>query len=103
MFNISPAPARFAKRASKAFSSANAHILVLASTVLFGLKSLDAALVIGHVRPVDRTQRHAHRCGNRRLRHPTLAQQHHLNASKTCCSPKTPVAVGAAASARDWG
>src|SRR2546428_8714738 len=101
MFNISPAPARFAKRASKAFSG-QGHILVLASTVRFGLESLDAALVIGHVRPVDRTQRDAHRCGNRRLRHPTLAQQHHLNASKTCCSPKTPVAVGAA-SARDWG
>src|SRR5439155_4513551 len=38
------------------------------------------AVVIGHVRPVDRAQRHAHRCRNRGLSHPALAQQHHLDA-----------------------
>jgi len=32
------------------------------------------------MRPVHRAQRHAHRFGNRRLRHPAFAQQHHLNA-----------------------
>jgi hypothetical protein len=40
----------------------------------------DAAVVIGHVRAVHRAQRHAHRCRNRALRHPALAQQHHLDA-----------------------
>jgi hypothetical protein len=37
-------------------------------------------VVIGHVRPVHRAQRHAHCCGNQRLRHSALAQQHHLDA-----------------------
>ena len=37
------------------------------------------ALVIGHVRPVHRAQRHARR-GNQGLRQPALAQQHHLDA-----------------------
>jgi hypothetical protein len=32
------------------------------------------------VRTVHRAQRHAHRICNRRLRYPTLTQQHHLDA-----------------------
>src|SRR6202008_1575765 len=56
------------------------HVLVLASTIGLGLERLDATVVIGHVSAVHRTQRHAHRSGNRRLRHPALSQQHHLNA-----------------------
>src|SRR5262245_21545599 len=56
------------------------HVLVLASAVWLGLERPDATLVIGHVRTVHRTQRHAHRSRNRRLRHPTLTQQHHLDA-----------------------
>src|SRR2546428_10442205 len=45
-----------------------------------GLEGLDAAVVVGHVRTVHRAQRHAHRSRNRRLGHPTLTQQHHLDA-----------------------
>jgi hypothetical protein len=37
-------------------------------------------MVISHVRTVHRAQRHAHRGPNRRLGHPTLTQQHHLDA-----------------------
>ena len=65
------------KTAEQGLFLGQGHILVLASTVWFGLESLDAALVIGHVPPVDRTQRHAHRCGNRRL-------------PNACNSPSTP-------------
>src|SRR6266568_5857499 len=57
-----------------------AHVLALAAAIRLGLERFDAAVVIGHVRPVDRAQRHAHRCRNRGLSHPTLAQQHHLDA-----------------------
>src|SRR5262249_14913578 len=40
----------------------------------------DPAVVIGHVRPVHRAQRDTHGRCNRRLRHPALAQQYHLDA-----------------------
>src|SRR5271165_2550825 len=53
---------------------------MLAASIRLGLERLDATVVIGHVRTVHRAQRHAHRLCNRRLRHPTLAQQHHLDA-----------------------
>jgi len=45
-----------------------------------GFQGFDAAVVVGHVGTVHRAQRHAHRSRNRRLRHPTLTQQHHLDA-----------------------
>ena len=79
MFNISPAPAAFAKRASKTLSSAKV-MFALASTARLGFERLEPAAVIGHVRPVHRAQRHTHRFSNRRLRHPAFTQQHHLNA-----------------------
>jgi Crp-like helix-turn-helix domain len=47
-------------------------------TARLGFERLEPAAVIGHVRPVHRAQRHTHRFGNRRLRHPAFAQQHHL-------------------------
>src|SRR3984893_15900545 len=56
------------------------HVLALASATWFRLERLDSAVVIGHVRPVHRAQRHAHCRGNQSLRHPALAQQHHLDA-----------------------
>src|SRR5438128_3455043 len=56
------------------------HVLVLAPAIRLGLERLEAALVIGHVRAVHRAQRYAHRSRNRRLRHPALTQQHHLDA-----------------------
>ena len=56
------------------------HVLALASTARLGFERLEPAAVIGHVRPVHRAQRHTHRFSNRRLRHPTFTQQHHLNA-----------------------
>jgi hypothetical protein len=60
------------------------HVLALASAAWFRFERLDPATVVGHVRPVHRTQRHAHRFRNRRLRHPTLSQQHHLDALALC-------------------
>src|SRR5262245_57168435 len=56
------------------------HVLALASAALLGLERLDPAVVIGHVRPVHRAQRDTHGRCNRRLRHPALAQQYHLDA-----------------------
>ena len=56
------------------------HILALAPADRLRLERLDPAAVIGHVGAVHGAQRHAHRFRDRRLRHPTLAQQHHLDA-----------------------
>src|SRR6516225_978362 len=56
------------------------HVLALASAARLGLERLDPAVVIGHVRPVHRAQRDTHGRCNRRLRHPALAQQYHLDA-----------------------
>src|SRR6266511_2820140 len=56
------------------------HVLALASAARLGLERLDPTVVIGHVRPVHRAQRHTHGRCNRRLRHPALAQQYHLDA-----------------------
>src|ERR1700752_1213485 len=71
---------RFGKTRQQRLFFGHRHVLVLASTIGLGLERLDATVVIGHVSAVHRTQRHAHRSGNRRLRHPALSQQHHLNA-----------------------
>ena len=78
MFNISPAPAALAKRANKAFSSPRS-CSALAPTARLAFQRLEPTVVIGHVGPVHRAQRHPHRFRNRRLRHSALAQQHHLN------------------------
>jgi hypothetical protein len=75
-FNISPAPARFAKRASKTLSSAKVMFSCLRPP--FGL-GLSALMPPWSVRAVHRAQRHTHRCRNRALGHSTLAQQHHLH------------------------
>ena len=80
MFNISPAPAALAKRGKQGLFLGQGHVLVFASAIRLGLERGDAALVIGHVRTVHRAQRHAHRRGDRGLRHPAFAQQHHLDA-----------------------
>src|SRR5260370_2687886 len=62
------------------FLPAPRHVLALASAARLGLERLDPAVVIGHVRPVHRAQRDTHGRCNRRLRHPALAQQYHLDA-----------------------
>ena len=80
MFNIWPAPAALAKRASKAFSSSKVMFSRLRPPLGLGLSASSPYVVVGHVRPVHRAQRHAHCRGNQRLRHPALAQQHHLDA-----------------------
>jgi hypothetical protein len=56
------------------------HVLALASTVRPGLEGLDAPVIVSHMRAVYCAQRNAHGRRNRRLRHPALAQQHHLDA-----------------------
>jgi len=75
----------------------NAHVLALASAAWFWFERLDPAAVVGHVHTVDRTKRHAHHFSNCRLRHPTFAHQHNLDAlalrrwnvlpSKRCFQP----------------
>src|SRR5246500_611326 len=71
---------RFGKTRQQRLFFGHRHVLVLASTIWPGLERLDTTVVIGHVSAVHRTQRHAHRSRNRRLRHPALTQQHHLDA-----------------------
>src|SRR5271163_2652159 len=56
------------------------HVLALASAVRPGLECLDAPVIVSHMRAVYCAQRNAHGRRNRRLRHPALAQQHHLDA-----------------------
>src|ERR687887_534836 len=73
-------PGRFGKAREQGLFFGQRHVLVLASAIRLGLERVNAALVIGHVRAVHRAQRHAHRSRNRRLRHPALTQQHHLDA-----------------------
>src|SRR6516165_3072687 len=71
---------RFGKTREQSLFFGQRHVLVLASTIRLRFERPDAAVVIGHVRAVYRAQRHAHRSRNRRLRHPALTQQHHLDA-----------------------
>src|ERR1700746_2629657 len=71
---------RFCKTRQQRLFFGHRHVLVLASTIWPGLERLDTCLTIGHVSAVHRTQRHPHRSRNRRLRHPALTQQHHLDA-----------------------
>src|SRR5262249_30539574 len=75
---------RFGKTRELGLVSEQRPVLVVASASRLGLERLDAAVVISHVRAVHRTQRHAHCSRNRRLRHPTLTQQHHLDALARC-------------------
>jgi hypothetical protein len=56
------------------------HVLALAPAAWLASQRLEPAVVIGHVGPVHRAQRHSHRFRNRRLRHSALTQQHHLDA-----------------------
>src|SRR5271154_6331108 len=56
------------------------HVFALASAVRPGLECLDAPVIVSHMRAVYCAQRNAHGRRNRRLRHPALAQQHHLDA-----------------------
>src|SRR5277367_2871193 len=56
------------------------HVLAFAPPARLRLESFDAAVVVGHVRPVHRAQRNPHCIRNRRLRHPAFTQQYHLNA-----------------------
>ncbi len=48
------------------------------------LERLDPTVVIGHVGAVHGAQRNSHRRRDRRLRHPALAQQYHLDALTLC-------------------
>jgi hypothetical protein len=50
------------------------HVLALPSAGWPRLERFDAALIVGHVRPVHRAQRNPHRLGDRRLRHAALAK-----------------------------
>jgi hypothetical protein len=70
---------RFGKTREQGFLFGQRQVLVLASAFRLGFEGFDAAMVLGHVRTVHRAQRHAHRSCNRRLGHPTLTQQHHLD------------------------
>src|SRR5271154_4053102 len=54
------------------------HVLAFAPAARLRLESYDAAVVVGHVRPVHRAQRNPHCIRNRRLRHPAFTQQYHL-------------------------
>ena len=56
------------------------HVLALASAARLASQRLEPAVVIGHVGPVHRAQRHSHRFRDRWLRHSALTQQHHLDA-----------------------
>src|SRR6202795_2114202 len=56
------------------------HVLAFAPAARLRLESFDAAMVVGHVRPVHRAQRNPHCIRNRRLRHTAFTQQYHLNA-----------------------
>src|SRR5271154_5842203 len=56
------------------------HVLAFAPAARLRLESFDAAVVVGHVRPVHCAQRNPHCIRNRRLRHPAFTQQYHLNA-----------------------
>jgi hypothetical protein len=77
---------RFGKTREQGFLFGQRHVFVLASTIRLGFQGLDAAVVVGHVRTVNRAQRHAHRSRNRWVGHPTLTQQHHLDAlAPRCC------------------
>src|SRR6202035_4295739 len=80
MFNISPAPAPWPNRASKAFSSDKVMFSRWLPPIGFRLSGLDPSPGINHVGAVHRAQRSAHRSSNRRLRHAALTQQYHLDA-----------------------
>src|SRR5271165_812699 len=60
------------------------HVLALAAADRLRLERLDPAVVIGHVGAVHGAQRNSHRRRDRRLRHPALAQQYHLDALTLC-------------------
>src|SRR6516165_720061 len=71
---------RFGKARQQDLLFGQPHVFVLASAVRLWFERLDATVVIGHVRPVHRAQRHTHRIRNRGLRHSALTQQYHLDA-----------------------
>src|SRR5712671_6542625 len=71
---------RFGKTREQGVLFGQRHVFVLAPAIRLWLEGFDAAVVVGHVRTVHRAQRHAHRSRNRRLGHPTLTQQNHLDA-----------------------
>src|SRR6516162_5723716 len=75
-----PGAGRFGKPREQGFFFGQRHVLVLASAIRLGFEGLDAAVLIDRVRTGHRAQRHAHCRRNRRLGHPTLTQQHHLDA-----------------------
>src|SRR6267142_6326608 len=56
------------------------HVLAHPSADRLRFKRFDAAMVVGHVGAIHGTQRNPHGGRNRRLRHPTLAQQYYLDA-----------------------
>src|SRR5262249_36363606 len=73
-------PGRIGKARQQRLLLGNRHVLTLSSAARLRLESFDAALVISHVRAIDRAQRTPHRRRNWRLRQALLAQQHHPEA-----------------------
>ena len=67
-----PRTRRFGKTREQGVFFGQCHVFVFAPTIRFGLERFDPTVVMDHMRAVYRAQRHAHRCRNRRLRHPTF-------------------------------
>jgi hypothetical protein len=71
----------FGKARQQGLLLCHRHVLAPPSAARLRLERFEAAMVVGHVRAIDRAQRNAHRRGDRRLRHPAFTQQYHLDAS----------------------
>jgi hypothetical protein len=72
-------PSGFSKARQQGLFLSQGHLLALATAAWLASQRLEPAVVIGHVGPVHRAQRHSHRFRDHRLRHSALAQQHHLD------------------------
>ena len=67
-------PGRLGKPRQQGLFLSQGHVLALAPAARLASQRLEPALVIGHVGPVHRAQRHSHRFRDRRLRHSALTQ-----------------------------
>src|ERR1700687_3450207 len=73
-------PSGLGKMRQQGLFLSQGHVLALAPAARLASQPLEPAVVIGHVGPVHRAQRHSHRFRDRRLRHSALTQQYHLDA-----------------------
>src|SRR6516164_4226190 len=72
-------PGGFGKAHQQGLFLSQGHVLALATAAWLASQRLEPAVVIGHMGPVHRVQRHSHRFRDHRLRHSALTQQHHLD------------------------